>query len=508
MLAKYLGIISILIGVSMVFSLPWASPLLGEAKTFEWAGFLALSAAIAISLAIGGGLYYLGKDVKERLFHREAIAVVGLSWILASVLGAIPFYFSGTHRDAEHRVTSVDAFFESISGFSGTGATILTDLEDSQMIPRCILFWRSETHFLGGLGIMVLFVAILAEGSAAKTLMRSEMAGPRKDTDHSRARQAAWAFSYIYLGLIVILTILLLVQGMSAFDAICHSFGAIATGGFSTYNASVSAYNHIGIEMTLAVFMVIACVNFSLLNCLVWFEPKKLFQNIEFRVYLAIVGFVTLMLAGVGWYAGDFAGPGEALRYSFFQVASIQTNTGFVSKDFDQWNEFARGTLFVLMFIGGCAGSTSCSVKVIRYILLFKILGRAIERFYHPKVVRPIRLGNETLNDPELARNILVYFAFVGLIFATSWLTLLAVEPNSTWTNYGQGLDSKLIDCASGVTATLNGVGPGLGTVGATQNYAHYSAAGKMLFSFLMLLGRLEIFAVLVLFAPNFWRGR
>ena len=249
-------------------------------------------------------------------------------------------------------MTVADAIFESASGFTGTGATVITDLENTAIIPRAILFWRSETHFLGGLGIMVLFVAILGHGSAGKALMRAEMPGPNKETGRSRVQHAAWMFTFIYLGLNAMLTCLLVLQGMSVFDALCHSFGTIATGGFSTYNDSVGSFHSLGIEMTIAIFMVLACTNFSLLYLLLLWQPKSLLADVEFRVYLAVLVVATAFVAAFGIYYGDFIGLGQSLRYGFFQVASILTNTGFATHNFDNWNEIGRGTLFLLMFVG------------------------------------------------------------------------------------------------------------------------------------------------------------
>ena len=359
LICRLLGFIALLIGGSMAFSLPWALPIFGETKAFEAAGFFGLLAAMAVCGAVGGSLMHLGrKAARNHLFRREAIAVVGLSWLLATVLGTLPFWFSGTcsRRDADGRpvhMSVFDGLFESASGFSGTGATVLTDLEDPQLVPRAILFWRSQTHFLGGLGIMVLFVAILGLGSAGKTLMLTEMPGPSQESSHARTQRAAWNFAMIFIGLCVLVTVLLKLQGMTWFDALCHAFGTVATGGFGTYNASIEHFHHVGIEMTIAVFMLVACTNFSLLYYLVICKPGKLLRNIEFRVYLMIFFGVTVSIIVALRVSGTFDNVAEAARYSVFQVASIMTNTGFGSNDFDKWDNFSRGALLLLMFIGG-----------------------------------------------------------------------------------------------------------------------------------------------------------
>jgi len=403
------------------------------------------------------------------------------------------------------------------------------------MVPRSILFWRSSTHFLGGLGIIVLFVAILGQGSAGKALMRAEMPGPTSDSSQARMQQTAWAFASIYAALTLILTVILHLEGMIWFDALCHAFGTMATGGFSTKNASIGYYNSVPIDMTIVVFMILAGTNFALLYVLVSFRwrpverLRRVLGNVELRVYLAIIVGVTLLVVGFGHFHQDFtprnltaglSGPGEdlgpgrwkdlpqAIRYGLFQVVSILTTTGYTTHDFDSWNSFGRGILFLIMFIGGCAGSTGGGLKVIRHVLFLKILGHETERSFHPNVVRPLRLGGQVIDDPDLRRNILVYFALILVIFVFSWMALVTIEPDATWTANGQPVGNKLIDSASGVAATLNNIGPGLGTVGAKENYSQFSAPSKLLFTWLMMIGRLEIFVILVLFLPGFWRVR
>jgi trk system potassium uptake protein TrkH len=354
---------------------------------------------------------------------------------------------------------------------------------------------------------MVLFVAILGQGSAGKTLMRTEMPGPDKETGQSRTQHAAWAFTSVYLGLIVVLVVILLLQGVSLFDSLCHAFGTIATGGFSTYNDSVAHFGSVGVEMTIAVFMVLACTNFTLLYLLLLRRPKSLLADVEFRAYLLVLAGATALVVGSCLYYGDYGGWAGSLRYGFFQVASILTNTGFATDNFDEWNEIGRGTLFVLMFIGGCAGSTSCSVKIIRYVLLFKVIGHELEHAYHPTVVRPFTLGGKNIDQEGIRRQVLVYFCLLLIIFVSSWLALDFFEPDAAWSRLGHTRHEKLMDLASGVGATLNGVGPGLGTIGAVENYSHFQPESKLIFVLLMLLGRLELYAILVLFLPRFWRG-
>ena len=526
LISKLLSVVAVLIGTMMAFSLPWALPAV-SGHGFEKLGFFGLTTSMIVSLAVAAMLLRIGRNAQGQLYRKEAMAVVGLSWILATVLGALPFYLSGTARERvwnpqtqkDERVPMdiADALFESQSGFSTTGATVITDL---RLVPDSILFWRSSTHFLGGLGIIVLFVAILGQGSAGKALMRAEMPGPTADSSQARMQHTAWVFASIYFGLNAVLTVVLMIEGMGPLDALCHAFGTMATGGFSTHNESLGyfgthGYNGPLIEMTIVVFMILAGTNFALLYVMVL--PKlglkekfyRFFGDVEFRVYIAIILGVTAMVCLFGLLmSNDFGDLPSAIRYGLFQVVSILTTTGYGTHDFDGWNSFGRGVLFLLMFVGGCAGSTGGGMKVIRHILFLKILRLEVEQAFHPNVVRPLRLGGKAIDDKDLRRNIMVYFGLILVIFVFSWMALVTIEPDSTWSRSGQPASNKLIDCASGVAATLNNIGPGLGIVGATENYAHFTFASKLLFTWLMMLGRLEIFVILVLFMPSFWRTR
>ncbi len=535
LLCKLLGLVAMLIGGSMAFGLPWALPICGGNWQHEQEGFIGLVGSMIICFAVGIGLRYLGRNGDAQLFRKEAMAVVGLSWVLATVLGGLPYRLSGTYRTAGVRMNTVDAMFESQSGFSTTGATVLSDLEDPDLVPRCILFWRSSTHFLGGLGIIVLFVAILGQGSAGKALMRAEMPGPSHHTPQARMQHTAWVLFLIYAGLNTALAVLLLLEGLSLFDALCHAFGTMATGGFSTYNASIAHFATVPglngplIEMTIAAFMLLAGTNFMLMYMVLIFKPRAMLADIEWRTYAVVILVVTALVVAIGLYHHDFdhcgadrgktelladgAGEqplpvGNAVRYGLFQVVSIMTTTGFCTDDFDKYNSFARGVLLLLMFVGGCAGSTGGGLKVIRHILFFKTLWLEVEQAFHPSVVRPLRLGGEPVEDQELRKNVLVYFGLIVAIFVISWLLTITVEPNATWTDHGHAVEHKLVDAATCVAATLNNIGPGLGVIGATKNYTNFSPPIKILFIWRMMLGRLEIFVLLVLFVPGCWRNQ
>ena len=609
LVARQLGIISLLISATMLCSLPWAFSSIGPtaedggsaSASMEWRGLTAILCSISVCLLVGLLLIRWGRQATGQLYRKEAMAIVGLSWFLATLLGALPFWLSGVHRGPAIRIsdssaiplicddrrffslqpwqpqgavtrdqgvvlrtllqagfegltenqlieqsrlkksteilrqlrstnalwksaihenrndssesqfkihwikaTFVDALFESQSGFSTTGATVISDLEDPRRVPRCILFWRSSTHFLGGLGIIVLFVAILGQGSAGKALMRAEMPGPNKEGTQTRMQQTAQIFAAIYGGLTILLTLLLCLEGLSLFDALCHAFGTMATGGFSTYNKSVGHFDSALVDYTIVVFMILAGTNFALLYAVCCFKPKKLFSNVEWQTYMGVILLATLLIVGLGLTYEHFDTYSEAFRHGLFQVVAILTTTGFGTRDFDAWSNMGRAVLLLLMFCGGCAGSTGGGMKVIRHILFLKTLRLEVEQAFHPTVVRTLRLGGENIEGPGLRKNILVYFGLILVCFIFSWMAIVTFEPDATW---GDTVEHKLIDSASAVAATLNNIGPGLGTVGATQNYGHFSWPSKLLFTWLMMVGRLEIFVILVLFWPRFWRS-
>lgn len=515
----------------MGFSLVWAFPVCGAGQTeLETDGIRALIISMLVCALVGLVLRLYGRPSKgDTLFRKEAIAVVGLSWVLATVLGGLPYYFGDVvYRSIDGRdvpMGVVDCLFESQSGFSTTGATVLTQIENQQWVPRCLLFWRSSTHFLGGLGIIVLFVAILGQGAAGKALMRAEVPGPSNDTTHERMQHTAKVFAGTYIVLNILMAVVLKLEGgataqgyITWFDAICHAFGTLATGGFSTMDSSLGGFQSPVVEYTVTLFMVLAGMNFSLIYLACAGSPLALLRDVEIRTYLSIMAAAAVAIVAFGyWERNDFDPQGtlafgaemeHAVRGALFTAVSIMTSTGYGTVDYDQWSSFARALLLFLMFIGACAGSTGGGMKVIRHILFLKIIGREFELAFHPKVVRHIRIGKETLPDPDLVRNILTYIGLIALIFVSSWLLLVAIEPDGTWVEARQPVQNKLIDSASAVAATLHNIGPGLGLVGPTQNYALFSSPSKLLFTFLMMLGRLELFAILVLVLPGFWRKR
>lgn len=523
LIARFLGIISLLLGGSMLFSLPWAAPAVSGTPRPEWDGVLGLLGSTALCALVGLVLLTYGRRHRGQLFRKEAMAVVGLSWVMAAVLGAGPYLLSGTQRAPGVPMSAVDALFESQSGFTTTGSTVLTDLEDPELVPRCILFWRSSTHFLGGLGIIVLFVIVLGEGTVGKLLMRAELTGPKKVAPMARIRETAWVVFLIYCGLNAALTLLLWLEGLAWFDALCHAFGTIATGGFSTYNRSVGHFATVPglnaplIEMTIVVFMILGGTNFLLLYAALSGGIRTLLADTEWRTYIGLLLVGTLLIIAYGWTRGDFAQAaddtnvtiagriGHAARSALFNTASVFTTTGFATADYDRWSPFAHGLLLVIMFVGGCAGSTSGGFKVIRGIVVVKLLVLELERAFRPTVVRPLRIAGQAEPD-ELAQGVILHATALLLIVLSAWLLLLMVEPDSTWLNAGRDPGDKLIDCISAVGAVLNTTGPGFGVVGPAQTYAELTATSKLVLAAVMLLGRLEVFVVVVLLLPRFWQ--
>lgn len=530
---RKLGIVAFLLGGSMFFCLPWGLSALGGKPEYENKGLFALVLSMGISFLIGAILRRLGKGAQGTLFRREGIAIVGLSWILAMILGALPYLLSGSHRAVGIPMSICDALFESTSGFSTSGASIMNELENPALLPRCILFWRSMTHFLGGLGIMVLFVAILGQGTAGKTVMRTEMPGPKTASPQSKMQQTAWFLAYVYLGLNAVLIILLLAEGLTLFDSMAYAFGTIATGGFSPHNASVGHYaidtnlNAPLIEYTLIVFMILGGTNFMLYYWCFLGRPGKLLKNTEWRAFLGIVLFSTLVIWGTGWMNDDFDQYGMSnvrpipaltgasehgervpvpteteIRFSLFQVVSIITTTGYVTDEFTTWNPCSRGILLLLMFFGSCAGSTAGGVKIIRVVLGVKILGLEIEKFFRPNVVRSLRLDGEPLSD-AMRSSILVYFLAYIAVFSLSVLLVLGVESHFSPFDRQITTDHQFMDSISCTLSALNNVGPARGS---TENFADFTEFSKFVFTSLMMLGRLEMFVLFSIFSPSFWR--
>jgi trk system potassium uptake protein TrkH len=497
---KQLGILIALVGACMSTSLIWTFIDRHE----EGSGRVAYAFLLSILVCVATGLVFsCRKTGGKKMYRKEAIAVVSLGWFLCGVLGALPYILSGVLSPFYDNWFDLcgAAVFESISGLTTTGASIFPAPED---LPRAILFWRSLTHWLGGMGIVVLFVAILGgAGAGAKHMVVSEVPGPTDESLKPRVRSAALLLWKIYVAISAAEVVCLMFQGMNLFESLCHTFGTMATGGFSTLNGSIGQYNNIGFEITIIVFMFLAGTSFNLYAILLTGDWRKVVKNRELQIYLLLLlGAVALLTTDVILNGPDEYGPGKALRDSSFQAVSIMTTTGYCTANFNAWPEFSRWLLFLLMFVGGCAGSTGGGIKVIRIILFVKIIFMEIAGVFRPRAVRTLKIGDKVL-DKNVRRNVTAYVGIVLMLFLISTLCLLVLH-NDSCVEINNRID--LETAFTSVAATLNNIGPGLNRVGAAGNYAFFSTPAKLFLSFLMILGRLEIMVILCLFLPSFWR--
>ncbi|MBU5625516.1 TrkH family potassium uptake protein [Oscillibacter sp. MSJ-2] len=447
----------------------------GESAVFAFCLPIVLS-------ALCGALLGVRTPKNTTIYAKEGLVIVALSWLAMSLFGALPFYLCGSFS------SFVDCFFETVSGFTTTGASILTEVES---LEHGILFWRSFTHWVGGMGVLVFVMAILPlAGGRSVHLLRAEVPGPSVGKLVSRLGNTAKILYGIYIVLTLIEVVFLLAGGMSLFDALIHSFGSAGTGGFSNRNLSVGAYNNAYYDVVISTFMLLFGVNFNLYYFLLLRRFREVFRSEELKVYLGIV-FASVMMIAVNLlrYYDTFL---QCLRYAFFQVSSIITTTGYATADFEQWPSFSKTILVILMFIGASAGSTGGGIKVARIVILCKSSYRDLQRMLHPHAVTTVRFEGKPLDDKTLRGTYMFFSIYMG-IFALSIL-LLSLE------------HFDLITTFTAVTACINNIGPGLSIVGPMGNYSGFSALGKLLLSFNMLVGRLEIFPVLMLLAPSVWK--
>jgi trk system potassium uptake protein TrkH len=447
-----------------------------------------LKALVASFFATSGtgfifAILFERSEEKISLSRREGFLVVTLAWALAAVFGGLPFMIYGVTP------TFADSFFETMSGFTTTGASVISGLEH---LPRGILFWRAFTQWLGGMGIIVLAIAILPVlGVGGMQLYKAELPSPVKDKITPRVVDTAKLLWGVYVAISIAEFLLLMLGGMSAFDAACHTFATMATGGFGNYDASIAHFKSLYIEGVIIFFMAVAGMNFALHYRLFTGDIKSFFGDSELRFYLLIILIATVIVT-VDLHLNLFYTLGKALRASLFQVVSIMTTTGFVTDNFDKWPLSSRIILLLLMFIGGCAGSTGGAIKCLRFLLIIKHSYLEFYRLIHPHAVVVVKLGNKTVPADIMASIRSFFFLYISTaIVATLCLAFM-------------GLD--LVSSFSAVATTLGNVGPGLGLVNPMSNFFEVPQAGKWLLSFCMLLGRLEIFTVLVLLIPDFWK--
>ena len=475
----YLGLLIATLGIFMLIPL-------GFSLFYREPDSLAFVISMSLSIVPGLLLWRLTPIGEGRLSQREAIMLVAGGWILASAFGTLPYALAGTFP------SYLDAYFETMSGFTTTGATVLASIESQ---PHGILLWRSLTQWLGGMGIITLFVALFPMfGIGAAHLVEAEMPGPQAERLTARFRDTAKTLWLLYFGFSVLEFISLWLAKMPVFDALAITFSTMPTGGFTPTTASIGAYNNIFIEGIIIFFMMAAGVNFGLYYFLLWKrQPGRLFGNSEFRLYITLlIGSSALIVLNLTMSMG--LPIGEAFRYSSFQTVSIMTTTGFATTDFNVWPAFAKSALFILMVIGASAGSTGGALKVTRLLVLAKYAYRRLLLFFNPRAVIPLKVGGNTLSEGIVSGIIGMSILYFAILIGGS-LVMSAL-----------GLDQ--VTALSSVAATLGNVGPGLGLVGPTATYLWIPPLGKIVLIICMLVGRLELFTVLVLLTPSFWKWR
>ncbi|MEG1685980.1 MAG: TrkH family potassium uptake protein [Bacteroides sp.] len=440
----------------------------------------------AITSAVGLIFLAIGKGAEKRLSRKDGYVVVSMAWVLFSAFGMLPFYISG------YVPSITNAFFETMSGFTTTGATILDNIES---LPHGLLFWRSMTQWIGGLGIVFFTIAVLPIfGVGGVQLFAAEATGPTHDKLHPRIGVTAqWIWS-VYLGLTIAETVLLMCGGMSLFDGVCHSFTTTATGGYSTKQSSIAFYNSAYIEYVVAIFMFLSGINFTLLFVfLTKGKVKRLLGNSEFRWYAASMVFFTLITTITLIFTSPM-GIEESFRKAFFQVSSLHTTTGFASADYMTWIPFLWALMGIIMFFGACGGSTTGAMKCVRMDILAKVAKNEFRHIIHPNAVLPVRV-NKLVVSSQVKTTVLAFSFMYITILVVGWLAMMAL---------GVGF----VESFGVVISSLGNVGPGLGQCGPAYSWNCLPDAGKWLLSFLMLIGRLELFTVLLLFTPDFWKKR
>ena len=474
MIAYLLGVI-ILIEAAFLLLPLLVALIYGEASGI-W--FLA---AVAFSAALGFALTRL-KPANRSMYAKEGFVITALAWIVISLVGAAPFTLCG-------QIPSyLDAVFETASGFTTTGASILPDVE---ALDHCMLFWRSLTHWLGGMGILVFMLAIVnLGGGQSNHLLRAESPGPTVSKMMPSMRKSAATLYVIYMAMTVVEVVLLLLGGMPLFDSLCHAFGTAGTGGFGVKAASIGAYDSYYLQGVIAVFMVLFGVNFNVYFFMTVRKWSAAFKNTEVWAYLGIVIASTLVIALN--IAGMFSSLFDAFHHAFFSVASVMTTTGFATVDFNLWPELSRLILVLLMVVGACAGATGGGVKVSRFVILFKVMGFEVRKLLHPRSVKVLTMDGKTISK-ETIQGVQSYMMVYFLITVVSML-LVALD------------NHDLVTTITAVEATLNNIGPGLNMVGPTGNYAFFSPLSKIVLTLDMLFGRLELFPMLILLSPSTWR--
>lgn len=438
-------------------------------------------AFLAVSIFLFIFYFFTGRKKPENttIYGKEGLFVAGVTWVLWGIFGAIPFTLAGCIP------FYLDAVFETISGFTTTGSTILVDIES---LPDCMSFWRSFTHWIGGMGVLVFVMMVTSVGEKnSMHLMRAEVPGPEASKLVPKTKTTARILYLMYFGLTVVEVIFLCCGGMNFFDALIHAFSTAGTGGFSNKNASIAYYDSAYIDSVITVFMILFGINFNLFYFAILANLKVVFKNEELRVYLGVIASSVLVISLNIW--DQYGSLTRAFRYASFQVASIITTTGFCTANYEIWPEFSKCVLLILMVIGACAGSTGGGIKVSRFLILLKSVKREIQKMLHPQSVSVVKVNGKRVND-ETMNNVYIYF--ICYIFILMFSVLLV------------SLDNKdFATTFSGVLTTLNNVGPGIAKVGPVENFSSFSPLSKIVFCMDMLIGRLEIFPYLLLLSTS-----
>ncbi|MEN0002670.1 MAG: potassium transporter TrkG [Bacteroidota bacterium] len=473
---RVIGVLLLLIGGLMLTGIPFS-------LLYKSGDALPLLSSGLIGIVIGGALWYgvpRGKNIKKR----EGYLIVGMGWLAMVSFGMLPYLLSGVIPNV------TDAFFETVSGMTTTGASILNDIE---AVPKGILYWRSLTQWIGGMGIIVLTVAIFPLlGIGGIELFVAEAPGPTSDKLHPRIQETAKRLWFIYVGLTAVLIVVLYLCGMSGYDAINHGLTTMATGGFSTKNASMAYFSSPLIQYVIIFFMFLAGTNYTVIYFGLKGRFKQVWKSEEFRAYLGLVVFLSITL-GLGVYTAIELPFEQAFRDSCFQIVSLITTTGFVSADYTSWSDGLTMIFFILLFLGACAGSTSGGIKLIRHLVFFKNSLLEFKRILHPRAIIPLKI-NGTVVRGRVITHIIIFLLLYLILFVIGVVVVSFM-----------GLD--FATAIGAVATSLGNVGPGIGKVGPVDNFAWLSGEIKWFLSFLMLLGRLELFTILVLFSPYFWRS-
>jgi trk system potassium uptake protein TrkH len=477
--ANVVGLLQVFIALAMFATA-------GVSLAYQDGDAVAFLVAGAITLVLGGGAYWLSKErAKDDITAREGFAIVTMAWTATAIFGALPYLLAGVLE------SPTAAVFEAMSGFTTTGATVFVDIE---ALPHGILFWRSLTHWLGGMGIIVLVIAVLPFlGVGGMQLFKAEVPGPTVERLRPRITQTAKLLWFVYVGLTAAEVVLFLLGGMGPFDAINHAFATLATGGFSTKNVSMAAYDSAYIQWVAIVFMYLAGINFSLHFRAASGKPVY-FRDHEWRFFTGVLLLSTAVIMTINLVTLDYGSIERAVRDALFQAVSITTTTGFVSADYELWVPGAQMVLFALFFVGGMAGSTGGGIKTIRVLLILKQTGNEIRKHLHPRAILLTRIGRQAVHQDVVAN--VVGFVILYLLLCLVGAMLLAVI----------GLDP--LTALGGSIATMGNVGPGFGRLGATDNYGWLSSPALGVMTFLMLVGRLEIYTVLLLFHRETWKAR